>query len=206
VTDLNISVNHCGGNKMDNRVEKLSISDHIDNMKELLPSSLNNTGITGLSYRYNKYNISCTVNGFSYISTYNKKEEALIDLLIIQRHYEYRHNENLYYTLDNVDNEYINKLIDKVEVSTSNRKVNPVVCKNRFELSEDKIFYYMYDKNNNRCKISVEDLELVKQGSWYRILNNGKEYFSGVIIENGARKNILLHRFLFNLTDVKYRH
>jgi hypothetical protein len=210
VTNENIIVNHCGGNKMDNRVEKLSISDHKDNAKELLPSTLNNTGITGLSFnKNNTYKISCAINGFSYTSTYKTKEDALIDLLIIQRHYKYRHNENLYYMIDDIDNKYINKLLHKVEDKINisiNKEVNPIICKNRFELSEDGSFYYMYDKKNNRCKISIEDLELVKQGNWRYTLNNGKEYFSGDIVYQGKRRSIFLHRLLFDLTDTKYRH
>ena len=207
ITDRNIVVNHIGGNKMDNRIEKLSISNHEDNMKELLPSILNNTGITGLTHneKNNKYNISCNINGFSYISTYKTKNEALIDLLIIQRHYEYRHNESLYYMLNEVSQEYIDKLIENVKSNIKNRKLNPIICKNRFELSEDGSFYYMYDKDDNRCKISTEDLELVKQGNWHHTLNNGKDYFSGSIIWNGKRKGIFLHRFLFDLINPKYR-
>lgn len=206
ITDPKIVVNHCGGNKMDNRVKMLSISDHKDNMKELLPSILNNTGITGLSYRNNKYNIHCSIKSLAYTSTYNNKDEALKDLLIIQRHYGYRHNENLYYILDNIDNEYINKLIEKVEQRINNWKATPVICKNRFELSEDSSFYYMYDKKNNKCKISIDDLELVKQGNWRYTLNNGKEYFSGEVVWNGKRKSIFLHRYLMDLIDPKYRH
>ena len=81
ITDPNIVVNHRGGNKMDNRVEMLSISDHEDNMKELLPSKLNNTGITGLTKtKNNKYRIQCTVNGFSYTNIYNTKEMEKIDV------------------------------------------------------------------------------------------------------------------------------
>jgi hypothetical protein len=208
ITDKDIVVNHRGGNKMDNRVEMLSISDHKDNMKELLPSIRNNTGITGLSFneKNNKYKINCTVNGFSYTDVYKFKDEALIDLLIIQRNYRYRHNDNLYYMLENISDEYINKLIEKVENNIKNRKVNPVICKNRFELSEDGSFYWMYDKKNNKCKISIEDFELVKQGNWRYILNNGKEYFSGEIIHNGKRKGVFLHRFLMDLIDTEYRH
>lgn len=207
VTDRNILVNHCGGNKMDNRIEKLSISDHEDNMKELLPSILNNTGITGLMLNdNNKYKIQCTVNGVPYTHTYKLKDEALKDLLIIQRHYKYRHNENLYYLLDDVSENYINDLIDKVENKISTYKINPIICKNKFELSEDGSFYYMYDKNNNKCKISIEDIELVKQGNWRYTLNNGKEYFSGDIIWNGKRKGIFLHRFLMDLINPIYRN
>jgi len=207
IINPNIVVNHCGGNKMDNRVEMLSMSDHKDNMKELLPSVRNNTGITGLTkIENNTYRIQSKVNGFSYTGKYNTKEEALIDLLIIQRNYNYRHNENFYYMLDDIDNEYINKLIETVEENIKNRKVNPIINKNKFELSEDGSFYWMYDKNNNRCKISAKDLELVKQGNWRLFINNGKEYFSGEIICDGKRKGIFLHRFLMDLIDPKYRH
>lgn len=207
VTDRNIVVNHCGGNILDNRVEKLSISDHKDNAKEHLPSKLNNTGITGLTKtKTDTYRIQCTINGFSYTYEYKTKDEALIDLLIIQRYYDYRHNENLYYMLKDISEEYVNKLIKQVKENISNRKVNPIINKNRFELSEDKTFYYMYDTNDNKCKISIEDLELVKQGNWRYTLNNGKEYFSGDIIYQGKRKGIFLHRFLMDLMNIKYRH
>jgi hypothetical protein len=207
ITDPNIIVNHCGRNKMDNRVEMLSISDHKDNMKELSPSKLNNTGITGLTQtKDNKYRIQCTVDEVSYTNTYKEKDKALKDLLIIQRYYGYRHNEDLYHMLDDISEKYINKLIHKVEANTDNRKVSPIICKNRFELSEDGSFYYIYDKKNNRCKISIEDLELVKLGNWRYILNNGKEYFSGDIIYQGKRKSLFLHRFLMDLIDPKYRH
>lgn len=206
VTNIDTIVNHIGGNKMDNRCNMLSLSDCKDNMKERLPSKASSTNITGLSFRGDKYHISCRVNNYAYSYTYKSKEKALINLLIIQKHYGYRHNEKLYYMLDNIDSQYIDELIAKVDISIKKKTTNPIICKNRFELSNDGTFYWLCDKNDKRCRVSIEDISLIKQGNWKYTLNNGKEYFLGDIVYDGKRRSIFLHRFIKELIDIKYKN
>ena len=99
IDDKNIFVNHLGGRRWDNRKERLSISDDIDNSKEKKLGNGNKfSGIVGLLKRgKDRWVGNIKISDVSVYTKYKDKEEALIDLLIIQKHYGFRHNEDLYY-------------------------------------------------------------------------------------------------------------
>ena len=207
ITDPNIFVNHVGGNKYDCRKEKLSISDCKDNSKEKKINNRNTSGITGLSKRRSKWCGFLRINGININTKYKEKYEATIDLLIAQRHYGFRHNENKYYLLEDISEERIQEVIDNCERQL-NKKINHKICsKNKFELSKDGTYYNVYDKNNKSFKIDIKDKDLVENGIWYvaEDINHNKKYVHGNIIQNGVRKTVKLHRYLFNLLDLKYK-
>lgn len=213
ITDKNIFVNHIGGNKYDNRKEKLSLSNCLDNSKEKKISSRNQTGIIGLMKRRDKYVGNIKINDISLYSKYKEKDEALIDLLIMQKHYGFRHNENLYYMIDNIDKKRIKEVIDNCERQLNKKRNDEIISKNKYELSEDGNYYWIYDddlnKEINRFKISKEDLDKVLLGKWhiaYDKSNDSKLYVHGSIIVDGKRKTVKLHRYLMDLLDVKYKN
>lgn len=210
ITDRNIFVNHKGGNRCDCRIEMLSISDSSDNAKEKSISKRNTSGIVGLFKRRNKgkYVGSIKINGVSIYSKYKERDEALIDLLIMQRHYGFRHNENLYYMLDNVSNERIKEVIDNCERQLNIKQNDKIASSNIYKLSNDGDFYWVIDDNGNKFKISIESKSLVEKGKWHVATDNSninKQYVHGTIIINGKRETVKLHRYIMNLLDIKYK-
>ena len=158
VSDKNVFINHLGGRKWDNRIENLTISDSYDNSKEKVAGNRNSTGIVGLVKRgkNDKYIGSVKINGIEVHTKYKIKQEAIIDLLIVQKHYGYRHNENMYYLLDNVSQERITEVLKNIDRQLESKKEYNIKSNNRYVLSEDKKYYKVYDANNNSFLISKE--------------------------------------------------
>ena len=209
IKDTNIFINHLGGNKWDNRKHMLSISDSYDNSKEKIRSSRNKSGITGLLKRRNKWVGSIKINDLSIYSKYKSKEEALIDLLIMQKHYGFRHNENLYYLIENISNERIKEVIDNCERQLNKKANHSIKSTNKYELSKDKTYYNVYDEKGQVFKISLESIDKVKQGIWHvahDISNNSISVHGTIINDKGKRITVKLHRFLFDLIDNKYKN
>jgi hypothetical protein len=210
ITDKNIFVNHLGGRRWDNRKEKLSISDSLDNSKEKKLGNGNKySGIIGLLKRgKDRWVGNIKINDISVYTKYKDKDEALMDLLIIQRHYGFRHNDDLYYMLDNISELRIKEVINNTERQLNAKRDDKICSTNRFQLSEDSTYYNVYDVNNKAFKISVRSKELVEQGIWHvaEDISNGTTSIHGFIIKNGKRTTVKLHRYLFDLLDKKYRN
>lgn len=215
VEDENIFVNHIGGNKYDCRKEMLSISNTLDNSKEKKLSKRNNTGIVGLMKRgkNNKYVGSITINDLSIYSKYKERNEAIIDLLIMQKHYGFRHNQDLYYLIDDIDENRYREVIDNCERQLNKKLEHKICSQNKIEISEDGKYYWVYDdditKEINRFKVSTEDIDMIKFGKWhisYDKNNDFKTYVHGCIVINGKRKTVKLHRYLMYILDVKYKN
>ena len=210
VSDKNVFINHLGGRKWDNRIENLTISDSYDNSKEKVAGNRNNTGIVGLVKRgkNDKYIGSVKINGIEVHTKYKIKQEAIIDLLIVQKHYGYRHNENMYYLLDNVSQERITEVLKNIDRQLESKKEYNIKSNNRYVLSEDKKYYKVYDANNNSFLISKESKNKVEKGVWHvaHDISNNSISIHGSIIINGIRKTVKLHRYLFDLLDDKYKN
>lgn len=215
VNDDNIFINHIGGNKNDCRKHMLSISDSLDNSKEKKPSKRNGTGIVGLMKRgrQDKYVGSIKINDLSIYSKYKEKDEAIIDLLIMQKHYGFRHNQHLYYLLEDIRSDRYNEVINNCERQLNKTTKHRICSGNRIEISEDGTYYWVYDddneKHNSRFKVSINDIELVKLGKWhisYDKDNSFKQYVHGAVVIDGKRKTIKLHRYLMGILDLKYKN
>lgn len=211
ITDRDVLVNHLGGNLNDNRIEYLSISDHLDNSKEKKVGKSNHSGIIGLLKRgkNDKYVGNVKINDVSIYSKYKPRDEALIDLLIMQRHYGFRHNIDLYYLLDNVSEERIEEVIDNCERQLNKKRTDKIVSSNKFVLSEDGKYYTVYCEKGDSFLISKESKELVEKGIWHTatcdsIIN--KTYVHGMIVIDGSRKTVKLHRYILGLLEQKYKH
>lgn len=206
VIDSNIYIDHINNNPSDNRKQNLRLSNHIENAKNI--KAYNTTGITGLvDVGKGKFRGMLSIDRMRIHTKYKEYNEALIDILIIQKYYGFRHNEHLYYMLDDVSPDYKNKLINEMEnkFKKLRNKQKNIVCNNNFELSEDKTFYWVYDNNNNKCKISIEDIEIAKQGNWYLNNKESKQYFRGEILKENNRIATDIHRHILNITDIKYK-
>lgn len=209
IDDKNIFVNHLGGNKWDNRKEKLSISDDVDNSKEKKVGNGNKfSGVVGLLKRKNSWVGNIKISDVSVYTKYKDRDEALIDLLIIQKHYGFRHNEDLYYKLDNISELRVKEVINNIERQLAKKRDDKICSTNRFELSEDGTYYNVYDVKNKSFKISLESKELIEKGIWHvaEDISNKTVSIHGFVIINGVRTTVKLHRYLFGLLDKKYKH
>lgn len=208
-TDPNVYINHIGGNKYDCRKNMLSISNCLDNSKEKKVSKRNNSGMVGLMKRRNKYVGCIKINDLSIYSTYKTKEEAIIDLLIMQKHYGFRHNEKMYYILNSIPKDRYNEVISNCERQLESNRNHKIKSKNKIEISTCGTFCWVYDvdekKKNNKFKVSIQNIDIIKEGIWNIACNEGKYYVNGSIIINGKRKTVKLHRLLMGLLDVKYK-
>ncbi len=202
-----IFINHLKGNRWDNRKSKLSISDPIDNSREKKLSIKNKSGVVGLMKRGNKWVGNIKINNLNLYTKYKVREEALIDLLIIQREYGFRHNEDMYRLLNNIGEDRVKEVLENINRQLNNKHNHNIKTKNRFELSKDGTYYNVYDRNNKHFKISLEYRNLVEQGLWY-VSNDGTNNqlcVKGAIIINGVRKSTRLNRYIFDIIDKKYR-
>lgn len=211
INDRNIFVNHIGGDRSDCRKEKLSISDCLDNSKEKRASIRNSTGVVGLMKRGkgDKYVGNIKIEGVNIYSKYKIRDEAIIDLLIMQKHYGFRHNIDLFYLIDNIDEDRVKEVIDNCERQIKAKRRDNILTTNNYELSEDGTYYNCEIIDNKKekyyFKISIESLEDMKKGIWHIANCEGKMYVHGMIVENGKRKTVKLHRYLLGLIDVKYK-
>jgi|GEM_PF-3098384 len=209
INDINVFVNHLGGKRWDNRKEKLSISDDIDNSKEKKVGSGNKfSGIVGLLKRRNSWVGNIKISNVSVYTRYKDRDEALIDLLIIQKHYGFRHNEDLYYMLEDISELRVKEVINNIKRQLNKKRDDKICSTNKFELSEDGTHYNVYDINNKSFKISLDSKELVEKGIWHvaEDISNNTVSVHGFIIVNGTRTTVKLHRYLFGLLDKKYKH
>lgn len=212
VADRNIYVNHLGGDRWDNRKEKLSVSDYKDNCKEKKTNG--KSGIVGLLKRgkQNKWVGNIKIKDVSVYSKYKEKDEALIDLLIMQRHYGFRHNENLYHILNGISKKRTEEVIENIELQLNKKRNDKIVSTNDIVLSEDKSFYWVYDKDRskkiNKFKISLENKESVEKGIWHvaKDKSHTNLYIHGSIVVDGTRKTVKLHRYLMGMLDIKYKN
>lgn len=173
----NVVVNHIGGNTFDNRIENLSLSTHKDNAKERKVSKKSQTEIVGLAKSGNKYYGRVTISdiGKQIITQLKDRDNALIDLLIVQEEYGYKHNQNLYYLLEGICDERKQKVLDYVNDKIRNTSVK-VKKTNEFKLSQDKAYYEVYDTKGRMFKISKEDKGKIENGSWReRTKSSGKK-------------------------------
>lgn len=200
VIDSSYVVDHINNNPSDNRVQNLRVITRAKNTRN---KSTNKThGIVGLYKKGNKYYGILMVEGINICTKFKNKNEALIDLLIAQKHFGYLHNQNLYYLIENIDKKTQCKVIECVEEKLKKYKARKPK-KNKYILSEDGKYYVVLCNeidNKNSFKISVEDKELVEEYCWsMHKLKNNKYY-----IHQSKGGCFYIHRYLYGLRDEKY--
>lgn len=193
-------IDHINNNPLDNRYENLRYSNAKENARNR--KAIGESGITGLRCsKDNAWYGSCRYNNNSILTKrYKDKNEALIDLLIMQRFLNYTHNEHLFYMLDNISQERADFVENDIKEKIEKQKnvEYKTTCKNTFEKIDDNT-YKMYDSKDRWCLVDAEDIDRVKMGNW-SLCENGKRYFSG----NANRKTTRLHEHIMNLSNIKY--
>jgi hypothetical protein len=107
-----------------------------------------------------------------------------------------------------VDKKRIDEVINNIERQLNAKRNDKIVSSNEFRLSKCSTYYNVYDKNSKCFKIDIKNKELVEKGIWHVAYDKQSDttYVHGTIVINGCRKTVKLHRYLFNLIDVKYKN
>lgn len=210
ISDRDTFVNNKTLNPIDNRICNLEITKELGNFRNKKVSSRNVSGITGLMARRKSWVGNIKINDISLYSKYKSKEEATIDMLIMQKHYGFNHNQDMFYLIDNVSKDRYDEVINNCErqLFEKSLKLQTIPTSNKYVLSDCKKFYTVYDDNSNSFIIDSTMIDRVKGGKWFVAKdksNFGKFYVKGTVLINGNRKSVKLHRYIFDIVDNKYK-
>lgn len=211
INQRDMFVNNKTLNIIDNRISNLEVTRELGNFRNKSVSCRNISGITGLIARGESWVGNIKINDISLYSKYKTKEEAIIDMLIMQKHYGFNHNQNMFHLIENIPADRYNEVIDNCErqLTEKSLKMQKISSSNKYILSDCTSFYTVYDDNSNSFIIDSSMIEVVKKGKWFVAndkSNFGKLYVKGTILVNGNRKSVKLHRYIFDIIDSKYKY
>lgn len=205
VTDSSIIVDHINNNPRDNRKKNLRIVSRSQNSRNRKAVNKNNY-ITGLRQKKNAYFGCICVNGVNFVTKHLKdKNEAIIDLLIVQREYGFNHNENMFYLLTDVSSERVSEVLETIKSKIEKKGVRQLSkSRNEYILSDNKMFYTVLCNElngNNSFKISADSKSKVDNNFWYIYkIKQGKYYVKC------TTTGMSLHRFILGLTEPIYNN
>ena len=200
VTNSKIIIDHINNIKADNRLNNLRKATRQENNRN--KETHNEHGVVGLSKRGNLYYGTININNRNIRTKgYQDKEKAIIDLLIVQRCYNYTHNEHLFYLLEGISKNITTDVLSSIKTKLNNPKQvqNNRQYKNEYILSEDGTYYIVYcNKKDNfyNFKISFEDKAKIDSFYWSIMKGTGNKYYI-----RSTQSKSLLHRFLFDLNN-----
>lgn len=194
-----IVIDHIDNNPLNNCIENLRPTTRNENCKN---KSMNNSfGTIGVkkskngwysSFKYNNHSVNTQVK-------YNF-EEAKLDNLITQRYLGYKHNEDLFYLLNNLPQKRIKEVTDLLDVKIENNKskiLKPKVYKHDIE---DRDVYYVLHKNGKEMLFDC-GLGFVKS----KTINNTKGYWVCMFVENNMKVQNSFHKELLGLRANEYK-
>ena len=200
-------IDHINNDRTDNREENLRVVTVSENNRNRKTTRNNETKYVGMRYSSSgKFYSQFTINGH-YIATPSKiVEEAELDNLIIQEHYNIRHNEEDFYRLENVSNERKLEVINFVEKKLEEKEKEPKkIPPNYYEyedLGESIKVYFCEGKHH--FLMDKDDMDKFNGN-----LEGGKffvhGYFSknryGYVLYNKKEEIYRVHRYILNLKD-----
>lgn len=198
-------IDHINNNPLDNRYENLRWSNAKENAKNRKSSG--KSGITGLiKSKSGKWHGSVKINEVA-ISTSNKsnKQDAIIDLLILQRYFNITHNERLFYLLDDISQDYITNIENMIKRKYANKLNSSINISNNNTFNINIDYCEINDNNNfKKCIIDIEDVKKIKLGNW-NYYKNSKEYFIGMVNINNEITRCKIHRYILQLINIEYK-
>ena len=200
-------VDHINNDRVDNREENLRVVTVSENNRNRKTTRNNGSKYVGMvctsSGKF--YNVF-KINGH-YIATKSKiEEEAEIDNLIVQKHYNMRHNEEDFYRLENVSEERKLEVINLVEKKLKKKKKESRrISTNSYEYEDlgasIKVYfcegkhYFLMDKNDmDKFNGYLEGGKFFVHGSFGK--KNG-----GYVLYNKKGETYQIHRYILNLKD-----
>lgn len=197
--DLGSWVDHINNNPLDNRIENLRKSNPQENAKN--KRSKNKDVITGMYKKEGFYICSYRYDGYS-ISTKSRtnKYEAEIDGLIAQRHLGYKHNEDMFYLLDDLSDERIKEIEGLLDFKIEKNKLKKLATKRYAYNIECCDNYYKIIKNHDEMLFDL-GLDFLNDKMIYKH-KNGYWYCSSII--NNKRITNRFHRLVLGIYNNEY--
>ena len=199
-------VDHINNDGTDNREENLRVVTVSENNRNKKTTRNNGSKYVGMKYSSSgKFYSQLKINGHRIATKCKIKEEAELDNLIIQEHYNMRHNEEDFYRLENVSNERKLEVINLVEKKLEKKeKESEGILINSYEyedLGESiKVYfckgkhYFLMDKDDmDKFNGHLEGGKFSVHGCF------GKSY--GYISYHKKREKYQVHRYILNLKD-----
>ena len=188
-------VDHINNNPLDNRIENLRESNWKDNSKN--KKAINKFGLVGLKINGKGYYSQFIYNKFS-ISTKTKRdlEEAKIDNLIAQRYLGYRHNNELFYLLDELPKERIKEVEILLEsnINNNNNKIFKMKKRHHNYIQCDGYYKLIKDHKGEACEMLMDYIPDEYMHIWKNI-----GYWKCMFSENGVKIQNIFHREIMGL-------
>ena len=200
-------VDHINNDRTDNREENLRVVTVSENNRNKKTTRNNGSKYVGMEYRSSgKFCSRFTINGHQIRTKSKIVEEAELDNLIIQEHYNIRHNEEDFYRLENVSNErklevinLIEKKLEKKEKESKRISINDYTYEDLGEsikvyFCEGKHYFLMDKDDMDKFNGYLEEDKFFVHGYF------GKSR-DGYVLYRKKGETYKVHRYILNLKD-----
>lgn len=205
-TPKGLIVDHINNDGTDNREENLRVVTVSENNRNKKTTRNNGSKYVGMKYTSSGKAFSkFVINGHHIVTKSKIEEEAELDNLIIQEHYNMRHNEEDFYRLENVSNErklevinLIEKKLEKKEKESRKTLINGYAYEDlgasiKVYFCKGKHFFLM-DKND------IDKFNgYLKGGKFF--IHGCFSKSNGYVMYHKKRKVYKVHRHILNLKD-----
>lgn len=199
-------VDHINNDGTDNREENLRVVTVSENNRNKKTTRNNGTKYVGMKYNSNgKFYSEFTINEYRIATKSKIKEEAELDNLIIQEHYNIRHNEEDFYRLENVSNERKLEVINLIEKKLEKKeKESEGILINSYEYEDlgESIKVY-FCKSKHYFLMDKDDMDKFNghlEGGKFSVHGCFSKSY-GYVSYHKKREKYQVHRYILNLKD-----
>lgn len=206
-TSKGLVIDHINNDRTDNREENLREVTKLENNRNKKTTRNNETKYVGMVRTSSgKFCSIFTINGNQMTTKSKIEEEAELDNLIIQKHYNMRHNEEDFYRLENVSEERILEVINLAEKKLKKKEKEPGRIPINGYTYEDwgasiKVYfckgkhYFLMDKND------MDKFNGYLEGGKFFVHGSFSKGDMGYVTYHKKGKKYKVHRYILNLKD-----
>ena len=198
-------VDHINNDRADNREENLRVVTASENNRNRKTTRNNGSKYVGMEYSSSgKFRSKFTINGLLIATPYKIEKEAELDNLIIQEHYNMRHNEEDFYRLENVSNERKLEVINLIEKRLEEKEPKRITINDyTYEDLGESIKVY-FCKGKHYFLMDKDDMDKfnghLERGKFFVHGYFGKSK-NGYVSYHKKGETYKVHRYILNLKD-----